>query len=56
MALAKKGSRLITVESVRYRWRVVPEDEPTVGAIVVEMADAPGQQLKTQFDPPMADS
>jgi hypothetical protein len=46
MALAKKGSRLLTVELVRYRWVVTPGDEPGLG-IVVEDADSPGQRMVT---------
>ncbi|MGW5608861.1 hypothetical protein ACWEWI_22680 [Streptomyces sp. NPDC003753] len=46
MALAKKGTRLITVDGCRYRWVVAPDDEPGL-AIVVEDADAPGQRMVT---------
>jgi hypothetical protein len=50
MAMAKKGSRLIEVEGVRYRWGVALCDEPGVGKIVVEAADMPGQRIESQFD------
>ncbi|MEH2059434.1 MAG: hypothetical protein V7K97_25425 [Nostoc sp.] len=35
MALAKKGTRLIKVDGVEYRWVVQPDDEPGM-AVVVE--------------------
>lgn len=44
MGLAKKGTRVLTVEGVRYRWVVAPADEPGL-AIVVEDADSPGQRM-----------
>ena len=44
MTLGRKGSRQIEVESVKYRWTVASEDEPSLG-IVVEHADSPGQRL-----------
>jgi hypothetical protein len=46
MGLARKGTRLLTVEDGRYRWIVAPEDEPGLG-IVVEAADAAGQRMVT---------
>ncbi|MEG4117182.1 hypothetical protein QUA43_06740 [Microcoleus sp. N9_B4] len=46
MALAKKGTRLIKVNDVEYRWVVHPDDEPGM-AIVVECADNPGQRMIT---------
>lgn len=49
MALAKKGSRLMTIEGARYRWVVAPNDEPGLG-IVVEAADSPGQRMVTWVD------
>ncbi|WP_224363262.1 MafI family immunity protein [Hyalangium versicolor] len=49
MGLAKKGTRLLTVEGVRYRWRVTSADEPGLG-IVVEDADSPGQRMVTWVD------
>lgn len=49
MALAKKGTRLITVDGVRYRWVVAPDDEPGMG-IVVERAEAPAQRMVTWVD------
>lgn len=49
MALAKKGSRVMTVDGARYRWVVAPNDEPGLG-IVVEAADAPGQRMVTWVD------
>jgi hypothetical protein len=44
MGLAKKGTRLLMVEGVQYRWVVAPADEPGLG-IVVEDADSPGQRM-----------
>jgi len=49
MALAKKGTRLMTVEGARYRWVVAPNDEPGLG-IVVEAEDSPGQRMVTWVD------
>lgn len=49
MALAKKGTRLMSVEGASYRWVVAPNDEPGLG-IVVEAADAPGQRMVTWVD------
>lgn len=49
MALAKKGTRGVTVDGTRYRWVVAPNDEPGLG-IVVEAADAPGQRMVTWVD------
>lgn len=49
MALAKKGTRLMTVEGACYRWVVAPNDEPGLG-IVVEAADSPGQRMVTWVD------
>ena len=46
MALAKKGTRLITVDEIQYRWVVAPNDEPGL-AIVVEKKDEPGQRMVT---------
>ena len=46
MGLAKKGTRLLTVEGARYRWVVAPADEPGLG-IVVEDAKSPGQRMVT---------
>ncbi|HZH77795.1 MAG TPA: hypothetical protein VEY88_17345 [Archangium sp.] len=49
MALAKKGTRLMTVEGARYRWVVAPNDESGLG-IVVEAEDSPGQRMVTWVD------
>lgn len=49
MALARKGTRVMTVEGTRYRWVVAPNDEPGLG-IVVEAADSPGQRMVTWVD------
>lgn len=46
MALARKGTRRITVEGTAYRWIVAPDDEPGLG-IVVELAEAPAQRMVT---------
>lgn len=47
MALAKKGTRPIVVNDIRYRWRVVE----TSGCLhlVVELAQDPGQRLEAVF-------
>jgi len=42
--LAKKGTRLITVDGVVYRWVVSPDDGYMV--LVAEWADGPGQRLE----------
>ena len=44
MTLARKGSRQLVLDGVRYRWTVAPNDEPGVG-IVVELADSPASRL-----------
>jgi hypothetical protein len=49
MTLARKGTRLITVNKVRYRWVVAPDDEPG-RRIVIERAEAPGQRMVTWVD------
>jgi GNAT superfamily N-acetyltransferase len=46
MAIAKKGTRQITVEGVVYRWIVSPDDEPGLG-IVVELAQSPRGKMIT---------
>lgn len=46
MALAKKGTRRITVNGSTFRWVVSPDDNPGM-AIVVESAAAPGRRLVT---------
>jgi hypothetical protein len=46
MGLAKKTTRLITIEHIVYRWVVQPDDEPGLG-IVVELAENPGQRMMT---------
>jgi hypothetical protein len=46
MAIAKKGTRLIRVDDVEYRWIVQPNDEPGLG-IVVECAENPAQRMIT---------
>ncbi|WP_438297588.1 hypothetical protein [Streptomyces sp. HUAS TT7] len=46
VALAKKGTKCLTVDGCRYRWVVAPDDEPGL-AIVVEDADAGGQRMVT---------
>lgn len=47
MALAKKGSRRITVDGVLYRWVLSPDDGYMV--LVTESADASGQRLEAFF-------
>jgi GNAT superfamily N-acetyltransferase len=49
MTLSKKGTRIITVEGRDYRWLVVPDDEPGL-AIVVELAEYPGERMETWVD------
>ena len=61
MALARKKTRLITVDGLQYRWIVSPK-EPTVYdimemeawrtgfGIVVESAGSPGQRMVTWFE------
>jgi hypothetical protein len=43
MSLAKKGTRHITVNGDKFRWRVAPNDEPGL-AIVVESATSTAQR------------
>jgi hypothetical protein len=48
MALPKKGSRLIKVDGIEYRWIVTPDD---VGlGIMVELAENPGQRMGAGFE------
>jgi hypothetical protein len=49
MTLAPRGTRIIVVDGVVYRWTVAPDDEPGLG-IVVEHAKAPGQRLAHWVD------
>lgn len=49
MALARKGTRQILVDSVNYRWTVAPNDEPGVG-IVAELAALPSSRLVSWVD------
>jgi hypothetical protein len=46
MGLAKKGTRLIKIDDIDYRWVVQPDDEPGLG-IVAELAENPGQRMMT---------
>lgn len=48
MALAKKGTRRISVDGQAYRWVVSPDDGYMV--LVVELAENPGQRLIACFD------
>lgn len=48
MAMAKKGTRRITVDGVAYHWVVSPDDGYMV--LVVEWADGPGQRLEAFFE------
>ena len=48
MAVAKKGTRLIDVGGVRYRWVVSPDSGYMV--VVVELAEAPRQRLLAYTD------
>ena len=47
MALAKRGTRRITVDNRAYRWVVAPDDGYMV--LVVEDANTPGQRLEAFF-------
>ncbi len=47
MALAKKGSRLISIDGMIYRWVVSPDSNYMV--LVVETNDEPGQRLEATF-------
>jgi hypothetical protein len=47
MALAKKGTRRITVDGVAYRWVVSPDDGYLV--LVAEWDGGPGQRLEAFF-------
>ena len=49
MALAKKGSRRITVGGSDYRWLVSPQDIEGIG-LVVEHAEEPAQRIVTWFE------
>lgn len=44
MAMARKGSRVITVADQRFRWRLVPRDV-SQALLVIEAADNPGGQF-----------
>ena len=44
MTLRKKGTRVIAIDGIQYRWIVAPNDEPGL-AIVVEGANSPGRRL-----------
>lgn len=48
MALAKKGSRKIVVDSMEYRWTVAPEARTM--HLVVEQAKDPGPRLVVIMD------
>ncbi len=48
MSLVKKGTRQITVDGSRFRYRVAPNDEGL--AIVVENAKTPSQRMVTWVD------
>jgi hypothetical protein len=53
MSLAKKGSRVVDVDGRGYRWRVLTAHDPNF-AIVVQLAEAPGQRMVTWVHPPAA--
>lgn len=48
MALPKKKSRIITVNSISYRWLSSGSDEGV--NVYVELADNPGQMLCNRFE------
>jgi len=60
--MPKTGSRIITVDGVRYRWRVRPAG--TYGQSLaesgltasVQLADEPGRVLVVEFDGPRPDN
>jgi len=47
MPLAKKGTRIINVNDIQYRWLVVPDDEPGLAIVVELLATSPGQRMVT---------
>ena len=49
MSLAKKGTRHITINGSRFRWRVAPNDVEGM-AIVVVSAASPAQRMITWVD------
>lgn len=49
MAIARKGSRQLIIDGVRYRWVVAPKDEAGVG-IIVELAALPACRLVSWVD------
>jgi hypothetical protein len=49
MSLPRRGSRIITVDGVRFRWVVTGQREPNCG-IAVEDADAPSGLLLADAD------
>ena len=48
MALKKKGTRIIHVHGIKYRWLVSGGDEGI--HVIVELAENPGQTLYTRFE------
>lgn len=51
MALAAKGTRIVTVDGRRYRWRVHTARDPNL-AIVAELAEEPAGRLVAWVHPP----
>ena len=49
MTLARRGTRQLVVDNIRYRWTVTPHDEPGIG-IVVELATLPAARLVSWVD------
>jgi hypothetical protein len=50
MTIPRKGSRLITVHAMHYRWMVTGND--MVINVIVEKEGAKGQKLRVDFDYP----
>jgi hypothetical protein len=49
VAIASKGSRIIVVDGVRYRWAVTGKGDAQCG-IVVELADSPAGRMTAWAD------
>ena len=50
MALSKKGSRLIVVEGVSFRWVVAPNDEPGMATVDKALATSRGWKILLTMD------
>ncbi|SCG38268.1 hypothetical protein [Micromonospora coxensis] len=62
MAIPKKGSRLISVDGITYRWRIRPKPTYSQGlaettlTYAVELEQAPGSVLVVTTDSPRPDN